>query len=141
LWITSSKDGVTNTNNVPADIKRVASIIAYDMMTVYKGNESGQTPGLLPIPEQGGYYWWEAGAMFGSLIDYWYYTNDTTYNQVVTQGMLFQVGEHQDYQPRNQTKSLGNDDQGELFLRALHRSMIILTPPSSILGHVSNDRR
>jgi hypothetical protein len=101
-------------------IKNVAATIAFDMMSLYKGNESGQTPGLLPVPVPGGdpktgaagYYWWECGAMFGSLIDYWYYTNDTTYNEVVTEGMLFQVGAHQDYQPQNETASLGNDDQG-----------------------------
>jgi mannan endo-1,6-alpha-mannosidase len=82
------------------------------MMSYYKGNLSGQIPGLLPRPEQGGYYWWEAGAMFGSMIDYWYYTGDTSYNDMITQALLFQVGEGQDYQPSNHTQSLGNDDQG-----------------------------
>lgn len=47
-------------------IKRAASTLAHGMMNYYHGNESGQIPGLLPQP----YYWWEAGAMFGSLIDY-----------------------------------------------------------------------
>jgi mannan endo-1,6-alpha-mannosidase len=90
----------------------VAATIAYDMMSIYKGNLSGQTPGLLPVPEDQGYYWWEAGAMFGSMIDYWFFTGDTSYNDVVMQALLFQVGPDQDYQPPNQTKSLGNDDQG-----------------------------
>jgi len=72
------------------------------------GNTTGNTPGLLPGP----YYWWEAGAMFGSLIDYWYYTGDTTYNDVVSQAILFQVGPTNDFMPPNQTKSEGNDDQG-----------------------------
>lgn len=49
--------------------------------------------------------------MFGSLIDYWSYTGDATYNTITTQAMLFQVGANQDYMPINQTKSLGNDDQ------------------------------
>ena len=46
------------------------------MVSYYKGNVSGQTPGLLPGPPptpsvtNAGYFWWEAGAMFGSLIDY-----------------------------------------------------------------------
>jgi mannan endo-1,6-alpha-mannosidase len=57
-------------------IKQAASTIAHGMMSYYSGNETGGTPGLLPGP----YYWWEAGAMFGSLIDYWYYTGDSTYN-------------------------------------------------------------
>jgi len=53
----------------PDSIKAATSSIAYNLMsTWYKGNQSGQIPGLLPGP----YYWWEAGAMFGSLIDYWY---------------------------------------------------------------------
>lgn len=77
------------------------------MMKFYSGNVTGGIPGLLPGP----YYWWEAGAMFGSLIDYWYYTGDTSYNDVTTQAMLFQVGDKDNYMPSNQSKSLGNDDQ------------------------------
>jgi mannan endo-1,6-alpha-mannosidase len=82
------------------------------MMTIYKGNQTGQIPGLLPVPQDNGYYWWEAGAMFGTMIDYWYYTGDTSYNDVTSQALLFQVGPNKDYQPPNQTLSLGNDDQG-----------------------------
>lgn len=50
--------------------------------------------------------------MMGSLIDYWYYTNDDTYNDLTMQGLLHQVGETDDYMPRNQTLTEGNDDQG-----------------------------
>lgn len=57
--------------------------------------------------------------MFGALIDYWYYTGDTTYNDVVTQGMLFQVGPNSDYMTPNQTKTTGNDDQGFWGLAAM----------------------
>jgi len=94
-------------------IKQVASTIAYDMMVYYSGNKSGNTPGILPGPPPAGpYYWWEAGAMWGTLIDYWHLTGDSTYNDVVEQAMIFQVGEDKDYQPKNVTASLGNDDQG-----------------------------
>jgi hypothetical protein len=34
----------------PDSIKNVASTLAYDMMTYYKGNESGGIPGVLPGP-------------------------------------------------------------------------------------------
>lgn len=80
------------------------------MMTSYSysGNQTGNIPGNLPPP----YYWWEVGAMFGSLIDYYQYTNDGTYNDVVTQGMLFQAGPSNDYMTPNQTTTEGNDDQG-----------------------------
>ncbi len=40
-------------------IKRVASTVAFDMMSYYTGNNTGDVPGNLPEP----YYWWEAGAM------------------------------------------------------------------------------
>ncbi|KAG8404874.1 hypothetical protein J3459_016681 [Metarhizium acridum] len=96
--------------------------LAYDLMKFYHGNESGQIPGLLPGPPASGtgdYYWWEAGAMMGTYIDYWKLTGDATYNDVVTQGMLFQVGPQRDYMPPNQTLSLGNDDQGFWGLSAL----------------------
>jgi len=58
------------------------------------------------------YYWWECGAMFGGLIDYWYLTGDSSYNDLVMQGLLFQVGSTNDYMPNNQTLTEGNDDQG-----------------------------
>lgn len=105
-------------NPFPDDIKRVASILAFDMMSEYKGNLSGQTPGLLPGPPpnpaitNAGYFWWEAGAMFGSLLDYWYYTGDESYNDVIYQAILHQVGDKKDFMPQNQTAGMGNDDQG-----------------------------
>lgn len=78
------------------------------MMTFYTGNHTGDVPGNLPPP----YYWWEVGGMFGALINYYYYTGDKTYNDVVTQGMIFQSGPDHDYMTPNQTKTTGNDDQG-----------------------------
>ncbi|KAI8949831.1 glycosyl hydrolase family 76-domain-containing protein [Xylaria longipes] len=92
----------------PDSIKNVAKQLAGDLMSMYNGNEPGQTPGLLPQP----YYWWEAGALMGALIDYWYYTGDTTYNDITQQGMLHQTGPYNDYMPMNQTLTEGNDDQG-----------------------------
>ncbi len=94
-----------------ASVQTAASSIAFDMMSFYNGNTSGNIPGILPQPPSG-YYWWEAGAMWGTMIDYWFITGDTTYNDVVEQALLFQVGPFQDYMPPNQSKSLGNDDQG-----------------------------
>lgn len=57
--------------------------------------------------------------MFGSLIDYWYYTGDTTYNEITSQAMLWQTGPNADYMPPNQTKTLGNDDQSFWALAAM----------------------
>lgn len=76
-------------------------------MSYYSGNDTGGTPGILPSP----YYWWEAGAMFGEMIEYWYYTGDTTYNSEVSAAIQFKVGTGDDFMPANQTKDEGNDDQ------------------------------
>jgi len=99
----------------PASIKQAASTIAYGMVKYYTGNNTGDVPGNLPAP----YYWWEAGAMFGSLIDYWYYTGDTQYNDITTTALLFQAGANADFMPPNQTKTEGNDDQSFWGLAAM----------------------
>ncbi|ODA79251.1 hypothetical protein RJ55_04844 [Drechmeria coniospora] len=95
------------------NIKTSASTLAYDLMLFYPGNKTGGIPGTLPGPPPAGpYYWWEGGAMMGTYIDYWHWTGDSSYNKVVMQGMLHQVGENENYMPANHTASLGNDDQG-----------------------------
>ena len=43
--------------------------------------------------------------MFGQMVEYWYYTGDATYNDVVTQGLLAQIGPHNDFMPPNQTRT------------------------------------
>ncbi|EAS27478.1 glycosyl hydrolase family 76 protein [Coccidioides immitis RS] len=91
----------------PGSIKSAAKQIAGGMVKYYTGYKPGDVPGNLPDP----YYWWEAGAMFSALIDYWYYTGDDQYNDITTQAMLHQVGKENNYMPLNQTSTLGNDDQ------------------------------
>ncbi|PSS03176.1 glycosyl hydrolase family 76-domain-containing protein [Coniella lustricola] len=94
--------------NSQESILSVAADMVDDMMTFYHGNEPGQVPGLLPQP----YYWWEGGALMGALIDYWYYTGDDQWNDIVQRALLFQVGPQENYMPPNQTMTEGNDDQG-----------------------------
>ncbi|KAI1002115.1 Mannan endo-1,6-alpha-mannosidase [Podosphaera aphanis] len=96
-------------------VKNAAKTLATELMSFYTGNRPGDTPGNLPDP----YYWWEAGAMFGTMVNYWYYTGDTTYNAITQQALLHQAGEDGDFMPVNQTKTLGNDDQGFWALAAM----------------------
>lgn len=55
---------VTNTDSITS----AASTVAQGLMSYYTGNNPGDNPGNLPAP----YYWWEAGAMFMTMVDYWY---------------------------------------------------------------------
>ena len=57
--------------------------------------------------------------MFGTLIDYWHLTGDSTYNEVTTQALLHQVGDNRDFMPENQTRTEGNDDQGFWAMAAM----------------------
>jgi mannan endo-1,6-alpha-mannosidase len=83
-------------------------------MAYYTGNQPGQTPGILQGPPPAGpYYWWEGGALWGTMIDYWHYTGDSTYNNVSASSIIFQAGAPENsFMPPNWTASLGNDDQG-----------------------------
>ncbi|TGJ81978.1 hypothetical protein E0Z10_g6796 [Xylaria hypoxylon] len=96
-------------------IKQAASTVAYGLLKYYTGNNTGDTAGNLPDP----YFWWEAGAMFGTMVDYWFYTGDESYIDVTTEAMLHQTGDDHDFMPRNQTKTLGNDDQGFWAMAAM----------------------
>jgi mannan endo-1,6-alpha-mannosidase len=49
--------------------------------------------------------------MWGSLINNWQYTNDSQYNSIVQQALQFQRGPQNNFNPPNQTKSMGIDDQ------------------------------
>lgn len=84
-------------------ILSAANLIATDLVSLYAtpSNPSSSNPysgysiisgipGLLPNPP---YYWWEAGAMFGTLIEYWYYTGDARFNEMVREGIVWQIGE------------------------------------------------
>lgn len=73
--------------------------------------------------------------MFGSLIDYWMYTGDTTYNTVTAQALAFQAGDDKDYKPRNQSFDEGNDDQAFWAMAALTAAeMKFETPPSTAVN-------
>lgn len=56
-------------------------------------------------------YWWQAGAMWGLLIDYFQYTNDPTYNSITMQALLSQVGPNNDYMMPLYELQEANDDQ------------------------------
>jgi mannan endo-1,6-alpha-mannosidase len=90
-----------------ASIKKAAQVVAKNMLSFYTGDRPGDNPGNLPDP----YYWWEAGAMFNSLVNYWYYTGDDTWNDITTQAILWQAGDTGTFMPTNQTRTEGNDDQ------------------------------
>lgn len=81
-------------------------------MVNYTSNSTGHIPGYLNER------WWEGGALFQTMIEYWYFTGDTSNNRAVSQGMYWQRGDN-DYFPANYSAYLGNDDQMAWGLAAM----------------------
>ncbi|KAI1438427.1 glycoside hydrolase family 76 protein [Xylaria sp. CBS 124048] len=101
-------------------IKQASAQVAEDLISYYHGNDPGNIPGVLPGPPPAGdYYWWEGGAMWGALLDYWHWTGDDTYNNLTYESLLFQAGPNRDYNDKNWSISLGNDDQSFWAMSAL----------------------
>jgi len=62
----------------------------------YYDNNASTTPagnvGLLDAP----YYWWESGAMWGGMVDYWAYTGDQSYVKATQDALAAQLGPARD---------------------------------------------
>lgn len=99
VWLLQNAFAISLDPNDPESIRDAASTVAYGMVSIYNGNTTGQTPGLLPAP----YSFYDAGFMWDTLIDYWYYTGDATYNDITTEALLVQASSKQDFMPVNQT--------------------------------------
>lgn len=58
------------------------------------------------------YYWWVAGALWGSMLDYYHVTKDPSYNDVVIEALLAptNIGPEYNYMPQEHAFEEGNDD-------------------------------
>ncbi|KAI0169949.1 mannan endo-1,6-alpha-mannosidase [Hypoxylon sp. FL1284] len=111
-------------------IKQAAALVAKDLLTFYHGDEPGMVPGILPgPPPDGDYYWWQGGAMWGTLIDYRHASGDKQFDDIISQALLFQVGPNEDFMPPNWTASMGNDDQAFWALSAMLATEVGYTNP------------
>jgi len=91
--------------NSTASIKSETSPIAKNLMSYYTTNLT--TTGVLPSP----YPWSEAATLFSTLINYAYYTGDTTYSDTVAKGLVAQVGSNNDFEPSSESSSEQTSDQ------------------------------
>lgn len=102
-------------------------LLAQGLMNYYNGDKYGGTPGMFVSP----YYWWEAGVAWNTMIEYWYYTGNDSYNEIVKEAMLFQIGQDWDYMPLNQSTTEGNDDHGAWGVAAMAAAEMNFTNPNS----------
>jgi mannan endo-1,6-alpha-mannosidase len=50
--------------------------------------------GKFPYPP---YYWWESGAAWGGMVNYWHFTGDSSYNNVTYNALVSQIGPAGDF--------------------------------------------
>lgn len=81
----------------PDSVKSAAKDVAQVLWSMYATDDNKVISGIQGLLTYPPYYWWQAGAMFGQLIDYWYYTNDSTYNDMIRDGLIHQAGENWDF--------------------------------------------
>ncbi|KOS18217.1 Mannan endo-1 [Escovopsis weberi] len=95
----------------PKSIRDVAATLAFDTMSYYKGNLSSVNS-LQVGDVEDPYYWWTAGALWGAMLDYYHYTGDPSYNDVVIQALLAptNLAAAHDYMPPEHAFEEGNDD-------------------------------
>jgi mannan endo-1,6-alpha-mannosidase len=106
------------------DILQSASDLAGDIAALYDADgENG--PGRLSED----YYYWQSSAFMNTLIDYWHLTNDSTYNDIVVEGIVHQSTDD-NFMPANLRPSyLGNDDQCFWGLAAMSAAEAELPDP------------
>ncbi|CZT24931.1 related to DFG5 protein [Ramularia collo-cygni] len=115
--------------NDTASVRDASTNLAFGVQSYYHNNESS-TPatsiGTLPLEP---WYWWLAGAMWGGMVDHWAYTDDSSYNAVIQQAIMAQVGPDFNFMPPAYFGSLGNDDQAFWAFSALSAYEYSFPPP------------
>jgi mannan endo-1,6-alpha-mannosidase len=92
-------------------VMSAAATLAHGLMSSYKNNATDtafKDVGTFPYPP---YYWWESGAIWGGMVNYWAYTGDTSYVETTTQALMAQAMPTMDFMAPDWYFSLGNDDQ------------------------------
>ncbi|KAH8692804.1 putative glycosyl hydrolase [Talaromyces proteolyticus] len=113
LSLVSSTAALTITSTNPDSFKAAATTAAANAVASYNARQSKDTPGKFDGT------WWEGGAFFNFLINYWHWTGDSQYNDIITEGMSYQGGSNNDFYPQSVQGYIGNDDQEFWALAAM----------------------
>lgn len=88
-------------------ICNAATEITNGIMDYYLGIRYGGNVGMFQQP----YYWWEAGLVFGGMIDTWKICDNDTYEEIIQAAINHQRGDNNDFMAANQSDVEANDDQ------------------------------
>ncbi|KAK8183956.1 glycosyl hydrolase family 76-domain-containing protein [Phyllosticta citribraziliensis] len=118
LFLTPLTSAISLDTNDAASIKAAANTAAKGIISSYTFGAAGTAEylvGTWPKP----IYWWEAGAVWGGMVDYRAYTGDAQYNQLIQRAFEAQAGPENSFTRDEFRKEFGNDDQAFWALSAL----------------------
>jgi len=94
--------------NDPRSIMNASALLAHGIQELYNGNQTGGVLGKWPFPP---YYWWESGGAWGGMMQYWHFTHDQSYVNVMMDALVYQLGPKYDFVRQEEAFDTGNDDQ------------------------------
>lgn len=100
----------------PRSVLNAASVAAFGLQSLYNGNTSTGVIGKFPYPP---IYWWESGAAWGGMVEYWHYTGDESWMNVTWEALVSQLGPNADFVVPAEAFNEGNDDQAFWVFAAL----------------------
>ncbi|KAI0852805.1 glycoside hydrolase family 76 protein [Daldinia vernicosa] len=100
-------------------IKAAAALVAEDLMGLYDGEKPGNIPGILPGVDDGDIGWWTGGVLWDTLLDYKTRSGESKYDETISRGIQWQVGQNDDFLPANWSATVANSDQGIWALSAI----------------------
>ncbi|QDS76159.1 hypothetical protein FKW77_007491 [Venturia effusa] len=105
-----------NDRDLVASIREAASDIAQGVQNLYQPSQG--IIGKWPYPP---YYWWESGAAWGGMIEYWHYTGDARFNDVTHEALTYQLSlsPANDFNIPGEGYDTGNDDQAFWVIAAM----------------------
>lgn len=106
LWIASLATALKIDENDRASFVTAAKSAASNAVEYYNNRQAKAEPGKFDGT------WWEGGAFFNFLINYWHWTGDDQYNDLVTEGLSYQAGSNNDFYP--------STVQGTIVSRPIH---------------------
>ncbi|KAF2136167.1 glycoside hydrolase family 76 protein [Aplosporella prunicola CBS 121167] len=130
LLVPSLTSALTFSIDDPASIRSAAASVAQGLLKLYIHNTT-DTPAYLIGTFDKPIYWWEAGAVWGGLVDYWTYTGDASHVDTTKKALLAQAGPQHDYMNAEWKKELGNDDQAFWALGAMSALEGGFSPPAA----------
>lgn len=114
--------------DIAGSIRQAAADVAQGVLDLYQPSQG--IVGKWPYPP---YFWWESGAAWGGMIEYWHYTEDARFNNVTYEALTYQLSlsPTRDFNIPGEGFDTGNDDQAFWVIAAMSAAEYGFPEPTS----------